>query len=108
MAREIDEAWVEEAISRYRRIEALQAEFDAAVQKTEVTARSPDGLVEVSANAAGAVRKVTIVGSLPGRSNVDVSRSIESAIAAAAEAAEWTRRSLYAETFGGYPPLRRP
>jgi DNA-binding protein YbaB len=108
MAREIDEAWVEEAINRYRRIEALQAEFDAAVQKTEVSARSPDGLVEVSADANGAVRRVTIIGPLQGRSNVDLSRSIEAAIVAAAEAAEWTKRSLYAETFGGYPPLRGP
>ena len=31
MAREIDEAWIEEAIERYRRIESLQAEFDQAV-----------------------------------------------------------------------------
>ncbi|TWG09695.1 hypothetical protein FHU34_12143 [Micromonospora taraxaci] len=25
---EIDEAWIEEAVRRYRRIESLQAEFD--------------------------------------------------------------------------------
>jgi hypothetical protein len=39
---------------------------------------------------------------------MDLSRSIEAAIVAAVEAAEWTKRSLYAETFGGYPPLRGP
>ena len=30
-AGEIDEAWIEEAVERYRRIESLQAEFDKAV-----------------------------------------------------------------------------
>lgn len=106
MAQEIDEAWVEEAITRYRRIEQLQAEFDARVGKTEVTVHSPDQLVEVLVCADGSVRRVTIVGSLQGRTNAEVSRSIEAAISAAADAAEWARRTLYAETFGGYAPLK--
>lgn len=105
MAREIDEAWVEEAITRYRRIEQLQVEFDARVAKTEVTVHSPDELVEVQVCADGTVRKVSIVGSLQGRSNVEVSRSIEAALSAAGDAAEWARRTLYAETFGGYAPM---
>jgi DNA-binding protein YbaB len=107
MAREIDEAWVEEAITRYRRIEQLQAEFDARVAKAEVTVHSPDQLVEVLVCADGTIRKVTIVGALQGRSNVDVSRSIEAAMSAAAEAAEWARRTLHAEIFGGYAPVGR-
>ena len=34
MAREIDEAWIDEAIERYRRIDVLRAEFDKAVPRT--------------------------------------------------------------------------
>lgn len=107
MAREIDEAWVEEAITRYRRIEQLQAEFDARLAKTEVTVHSPDRLVEVQVCADGSIRRVTVVGSLDNRTNVELSRSIEAAVSAAAEAAEWARRTLYAETFAGHAPLGR-
>lgn len=107
MAREIDEAWVEEAISRYRRIEQLQAELDDRVSKTEVTVHSPDQLVEVVVCADGTVRKVTVVGPLAGRTDVELSRSIEAAVAAAADAAEWARRTLHAEAFAGYAPVGR-
>jgi DNA-binding protein YbaB len=107
MAREIDEAWVEEAITRYRRIEQLQAEFDTRVTKTEVTVHSPDQLVEVTVCADGSIRKVVVVGSLAGRTNVEVSRSIEAAMSAATDAAEWARRTVYAETFGDYTPVGR-
>ncbi len=107
MAREIDEAWVEEAIARYRRIEQLQAEFDARVAETEVTVHSPDQLVEVRVCADGSIRRVTVVGELHGRSNVDLSRSTEAAVSAAADAAEWARRTLQAEIFTGYAPLGR-
>ncbi|HET6214526.1 MAG TPA: YbaB/EbfC family nucleoid-associated protein [Micromonosporaceae bacterium] len=106
MAREIDEAWVEEAIERYRRIEALQADFDKALHGVEVTVRSPDGLVEVIVSAGGAIRAVTIVGSLQDRTNLDVSRSIQAAVAAAHDAAGWARQKLHADTFGDYRPLR--
>ena len=105
MAREIDEAWIEEAIGRFRRIESLQAEFEKAVHGVQVTVRSPDDLVEVVVTATGTVRDVTIVGSLQGRTSADVSRSIRSAVAAAADAAEWARRKLHAEMFGDYRPL---
>ena len=105
MAREIDEAWIEEAIGRFRRIESLQAEFENAVHGVQVTVRSPDDLVEVVVTATGTVRDVTIVGSLQGRTSADVSRSIRSAVAAAADAAEWARRKLHAEMFGDYRPL---
>jgi DNA-binding protein YbaB len=105
MAREIDEAWVEEAIARYRRIERLRDEFEARLAKTEVTVHSPDELVEVAVAADGSIRKITLVGSLVGRSNMEVSRSIEAAVTSAADAAEWARRTVYAETFGDYPPV---
>lgn len=107
MAREIDESWVEEAIERYRRIEAHQAEFEKALRGVEVTVHSPDGLVEVVVTADGTVKDVMIVGSLAGRTNVDVSRSIRAAVAAAADAAHWARQKLHADTFGDYRPLGR-
>lgn len=106
MAREIDEAWVEDAIERYRRIEALQAEFDKAMSGVEVTVHSPDGLVEVVVAADGAIRDVAVVGSLHGRTNVEVSRSIQAAVTAAHDAARWARQKLQSDTFGDYRPLR--
>ena len=75
MAREIDEAWIEEAIERYQRIEARLAEFEQAVKTVEVTVRSPDGLVEVVVAADGCIRDVQI------------------------------GQHLHAETFGEYRPL---
>jgi DNA-binding protein YbaB len=105
MAGEINEAWVEEAIERYRRIEALRAEFDKAVRGLEVTVRSPDDLVQVVVGGDGSIRQVAVVGSLTGRSNQDLSRSIQSAVAAATDAARWARQKLRAETFGEYRAL---
>jgi citrate synthase len=49
---------------------------------------------------------VAIIGPLHGRSNVEVSRSIQAAVTAAADAAQWARRKLHDETFGDYPSLR--
>jgi heterodisulfide reductase subunit A-like polyferredoxin len=105
MAREIDEAWIEEAVERYRRIDALQSEFDKAVQTVEVTVRSADGLGEVRVTADGTVRDVLITGT--GRGPAELSRSVREAVTAAADAAAWARRKLYAETFGEYRPLAR-
>ncbi|SDZ35247.1 YbaB/EbfC DNA-binding family protein [Micromonospora pattaloongensis] len=105
MAREIDDAWIEEAVERYRRIESLRAEFDEAVHGVEVTVRSPDGLVEVVVTAAGAITDVRILGALHGRTNVELSRSVRAAVAAAADAARWAREKLHAETFGDYRSL---
>lgn len=104
MARELDEAWVAEAIAHHRRTERLQAEFAARVGAAEVSVHSPDELIEVLVSADGSVRKVAVVGPLQGRTNVEVTRSIDAALGAAADAAGWARRTLYAETFGGYPP----
>lgn len=96
MANELDEAWVEEAIARHRRVERLQAAFEAWVGAAEVSVRTPDELVEVRVCADGSIRKVS-VGPLQGRTGADVSRSIDAAIGAAADAADWARRTLYAE-----------
>jgi DNA-binding protein YbaB len=103
VAREIDEAFIEEAIERYQRLDALQAEFDKALATVEVTVNSADGLVEVVVAADGAIRAVTIVGALTGRSGAQVSRSVTEAVTAAADAARWARERLHSETFGGRP-----
>jgi hypothetical protein len=104
MARELDEAWVEEAIARHRRTERLQAEFDAWVGTAEVSVQSPDELVEVRVCADGSIRRVS-VGPLQGRTGVEVSRSIDAAIGAAADAADWARRTLYAEAVRVHGPI---
>jgi DNA-binding protein YbaB len=105
VAREIDEAFIEEAVERYRRVDALLAEFEKAVRGVEVTVSSADGLVEVLVCADGTIRDVTITGTLAGRSSAQLSRSIRDAVSAAADAASWARAKLHAETFGGYRSL---
>jgi len=103
--REIDAEWIEEAVERYRRIDALLADFDKAIRTVEVTVRSPDGLVEVLVTADGTIRDVRVDGNLHGRTNADVSRSVREAVTAAAGAAAWARQKLHAETFTDYRPL---
>jgi DNA-binding protein YbaB len=105
MGREIDEAWIEEAIERYRRIDLMRAEFDKAVKGVEVTVRSADGLVEVLVTADGTIQDVRIHGHLQGRTSADLSRSVREAVTAAADAAAWAREKLHGETFGGFRPL---
>ncbi|GAA5177644.1 hypothetical protein GCM10023322_02800 [Rugosimonospora acidiphila] len=107
MAREIDEQFIEEAIERYQRLDARLAEFDKALHTVEVTVSSPDGMVEVVVAADGAIRDVTVIGDLTGRTNAELSRSIRQAVAAASDAAAWARTTLHAETFTDYRPLGR-
>lgn len=106
MGREIDEAWLEEAVERYRRIESLQAEFDRAASGLEVTVRSPDGLVEILVTAAGTITDVRFLGPVQSRTNVELARSVYAAVTAAADAARWAREKLHAETFGTYRRLQ--
>ncbi len=106
MAREIDEAWIDEAVERYRRIESLQAEFDKAMSTTEVTVRSADRSVEVVVTAAGEITDVRVLGPLHQRGNAELSRAIQDAVTSAADAARWARQKLHAEFFGDYRPLR--
>jgi DNA-binding protein YbaB len=105
MAREIDEAWIEEAIERHRRIEKLQTEFDQAVVGVEVTVRSPDGLVEVVVLGDGTIKDVVISESFHGRSARDLSRAVQAAVSAAADAAKWARAKLHQDMFGEFRPL---
>ena len=104
MGREIDETWIEQAVERYRRIDALLAEFDKAVTTVEVSVRSPDGLVEVVVTADGTNRDVRI-GHVRGQTGAELSRSVRAAVTAAADAAAWARKKLHAETFGDYRSL---
>jgi DNA-binding protein YbaB len=105
MPREIDDAWVEEAIDAYRRIEERQASYARALSQLEVSVRSPDGAVEIVVGAEGRVRRVQVTGSLDAMSNADLARAIEQATSAAHDAAQWARRKLYDETFGEYRSL---
>jgi DNA-binding protein YbaB len=105
MAREIDEAFIEEAIERYQRIEKLQAQFDQAARGVEVTVRSPDGLVEVLVAADGTIKDVMISESFRGRTATDLSRAVKAAVAAAADAASWARAKLHQDMFGEFRPL---
>jgi DNA-binding protein YbaB len=105
MAREIDEAWIDEAIDRYRRIEALRAEFDKAVASTEVTVRSPDESVEVVVTAAGEITDVRVNGTLHSRTAAELGQQMQAAVASAGDAARWARQKMHDEIFAGYPSL---
>ena len=105
MAREIDEAWIDEAIERYRRIESLRADFDKAVADAEVTVRSPDESVEVVVTATGEITDVRVRGSLQHRTAADLARQMQAAVGAAADAARWARHKLHDEVFGAYRTL---
>lgn len=108
MGREIDEAWIDEAIERYRRIDVLRGDFDKAVAATDVTVRSPDGTVEVTVTAAGRITDVSIAGSLHQRSAAQVSREVQAAVTSAEDAARWARQKLQDEIFGAYRSLGEP
>jgi DNA-binding protein YbaB len=105
MAREIDEAFVEEAVERYQRIDAALAEVEKAMAHTEATVTSADGLVRVVVAATGEIRDVQITGSLTGRGRVEVARSVREAVLAAADAAAWARGTVQAEMLHRYPAL---
>jgi DNA-binding protein YbaB len=103
--REIDEAWIEEAVSAYRRIEERQAEFTRSLADIEVSVRSPDGLIEVVVAGEGGVRNVAVVGALRNLSTAEINRSIQAALHAAKDGADWARRRLHQDIFGEYPRL---
>jgi len=107
MPREIDDAWVEEAIEAYRRIEEKQASFARSLGRLEVSVRSSDDSVEVIVGADGLVKRVTVLGQLASMSNEDLARAIHQATSAAHEAAQWARRKLHEESFGDYERLGR-
>jgi DNA-binding protein YbaB len=106
MVRDIDEAWIDEAVERYRVIQARQAEFDEAIATMEVTVRSGDDTVEVVVTAAGTITEVRLLSPLHSCTNAGLSRAVQEAVSAAADAARWARQKLHADLFGDYRPLR--
>lgn len=107
MPREIDEAFIEEAIEQYRKIDAQRQEFGKAIVDIEVTVRSPDGLVEIVVTGAGEFREVTITDdSVDPQKARELSQAVLAACQAASHAGSWARQKLYEEKFGDYPPLR--
>jgi DNA-binding protein YbaB len=107
MARDIDEDFIDEAVERYRRIDAALAAFGKACAGMEVTVHSPDGLVTVVAPLDGAIRDVVIDERLLAEGARDVSTSVRLAVTAAADAATWARTKLQAETFADYETVGR-
>lgn len=105
MGREIDEAWIEEAITRYQRVERLLGDFDQALAKVDVTVHSPDGLVEVVVTADGTIRDVVISESAQGRPVRELSRAVHAAVTAAADAASWARAKLQQDMFAEHGRL---
>jgi DNA-binding protein YbaB len=106
--REIDEAWIEEAIERYQRVEALLGDFERALSRVDVNVRSPDGLVEIVVGADGVIRDVTISEAAQGRDPRELSKAVQAAVTAAADAARWARAKVHQDIFNGYPELGRP
>jgi DNA-binding protein YbaB len=105
MAREIDEAWIDDAIARYRQIDALRDEFDKAVAAHVVSVHSPDDTVEVVVTAAGDITDVRITGSLHQRGVADLAAQIQAVVISANEAARWARSKLHDEIFGSFRSL---
>jgi hypothetical protein len=105
MAREIDEAWIDEAIERYRRIDALRAEFDKAVAAHVVSVHSPDDTIEVLVTAAGDITDVRIRGSLQNRTAADLAQEVQTVVTSATEAARWARAKLHDQVFGDFRSL---
>ncbi len=105
MAREIDEAWIDEAIERYRRIDVLRGEFDKAVAAHVVSVHSPDDTVEVLVTAAGDITDVRIKGTLQNRNAADLAREVQAVVTNATQAARWARDKLHDEVFGAFRSL---
>ena len=100
MGREIDEAWIDEAVDRYARLEQLRAEFDKAVAAHVVSVHSPDNSIEVMVTAAGEIRDVCINVNLRDRDPMEFAREIKAVVTKASEAARWAREKLHGEVFG--------
>ncbi|MEV6349833.1 YbaB/EbfC family nucleoid-associated protein [Actinoplanes sp. NPDC051851] len=105
MAREIDEAWIDEAIDRYRHVEILRAELDRAIAAHTVSVYSPDRSIEVVVTAAGDIVDVRIHGVLRHREPTEFAREIRAVVTSATEAARWAREKLQAEVFGSFRSL---
>ncbi|HEX5202047.1 YbaB/EbfC family nucleoid-associated protein [Paractinoplanes rhizophilus] len=106
MAREIDEAWIDDAIDRYRRLDELRGEFEQVVASHSVSVHSPDDSIEVVVTAQGEITDVRISGSLQQRGTAEFAREIQAVVTKASEAARWARAKLHEEFFGRLHPLK--
>ncbi|XVU25846.1 YbaB/EbfC family DNA-binding protein [Actinoplanes sp. CA-054009] len=100
MAREIDEAWISEAIDRHRRVERLRADFDRAVESHTVSVHSPDGTIEATVTATGRITDMRVHGGLHHREPSEFTRELQAVVDTAADAARWARDKLRGEIFG--------
>ncbi|HET6480300.1 MAG TPA: YbaB/EbfC family DNA-binding protein [Actinoplanes sp.] len=105
MAREIDEAWISEAIDRHRHVEQLRDDCDRAVDSHHVSVHSPDDSIEVIVTASGRITDIRIHGGLQHRNPVEFARELQATVADAAEAARWAREKLHDEIFGKFRSL---
>ena len=105
MAREIDEAWIDEAVDRYRRIEGLRVEFEKAVSVHSVSVHSPDASIEIVVTASGDIVDLRIHGGLRHRDATQFAREMQAVITSAADAARWAREKLHGEMFGAFRSL---
>jgi hypothetical protein len=105
MAREIDEAWIDEAIERHRRVDLLRGEFEKAVAAHVVSVHSPDDTVEVLVTAAGDITDVRITGNLHNRDAAELAREVQAVVTNATVAARWAREKLHDEVFGAFRTL---
>jgi|GEM_PF-722995 DNA-binding protein YbaB len=102
--REIDEAWIEQAITHYQALERRQRDLADQLARADVTIRSGDGLVEVVVGADGAFHDVRIAdAALRTLSARDLSRTVLAACQQARTAADWARQKLSEQAFGVDP-----
>jgi hypothetical protein len=105
VAREIDEAWIDEAIDRHRHLDQLRAEFEKAVASHFVSVHSPDDSIEIIVSATGDITDVRIHGGLHQRNPTEFASEIQAVVTNAAQAARWAREKLQGEVFGKLRPL---
>ncbi len=106
MVQEIDEAWIDQAIARYRRIDQLRADFDKAVASHFVSVHSADDSIEIVVSAAGEIADIRIHGGLVHRNPIEFARALRAVVANANQAAGWAREKLHGEVFGSLETLR--
>ncbi|HEX5741993.1 MAG TPA: YbaB/EbfC family nucleoid-associated protein [Pilimelia sp.] len=101
----VDEAWLEEAAARHRRIGQLRAQLERAAHEIEVTVRSPDGLVEVRVTAAGSIVDVRLGAGACSRPAATLAQSIKAAVVSAIDGARWARQKIERDLFADYACL---
>lgn len=97
MGCDLGEAWIENAVEHYRKIDELRAELNRLIAAAEVLVSSPDGLVEVVVTARGEIKDVRVRGDITAMEVPRLSASLKEAVVAAADAAGWARNKLHAE-----------